>query len=182
MSFLFSSMETLASLIDAFSNFISRKWTTFKEGPLREFIIFILLVVTGLIIIIEALCEEWDRFLAFLEKSLISIALLVMVSLSFMDYLRREVAFVDFEIDGGANASVVLMVWVGFLGASLATRQKKHLAVDATDRILSPKAARVAKRFTAFVAGVFCWQFGGHAVENWDPHAIVSCAERASQP
>ena len=26
------------------------------------------------------------------------------------------------------------------------------------------------------------WQFGGRAVENWDPHVIVSCAERASQP
>ncbi len=179
MSFLFSSMETLASLIDAFSNFISRKWTTFKEGPLREFIIFILLVVTGLIIIIEALCEEWDRFLAFLEKSLISVALLVMVSLSFMDYLRREVAFVDFEIDGGANASVVLMVWVGFLGASLATRQKKHLAVDATDRILSPKAARVAKRFTAFVAGVFCWQFGGHAMSMVESNLLAGLGQDA---
>ena len=83
-----------------------------------------MLVVTGLIIIIEALCEEWDRFLAFLEKSFIGIAMLIMVALSFMDYLRREVEFVDFEIDGGANASVVLMVWVGFLGASLATRQR----------------------------------------------------------
>ena len=179
MSFLFSSMETLASFIDAFSNSISRKWTSFREGPLREFIIFLLLFFTGLVIIIEALCEEWDKFLAFLEKSFISIAMLIMVALSFMDYLRREIEFINFEIDGGANASVVLMVWVGFLGASLATRQKKHLAVDATDRILSPKAARVAKRFTALVAATFCWQFGGHAMSMVESNLLAGLGQDA---
>ena len=179
MSFLFWSMETLASLIDAFSNFISRKWSTFKEGILTEIIIFVLMFFTGLWIVVEVLCEEWDRFLAFLEKSIISIALLIMVSLSFLDYLRREVPFFDFEIDGGANASVVLMVWVGFLGASLATRQRKHLAVDATDRILSPKAARVAKRFTALVAAVFCWQFGGHALGMVESNLLAGLGQDA---
>ncbi len=179
MSFLFSSMESLASLIDAFSNWVSRTWSAFKDGPLTEIIIFILLTVTGLWIILEALAEEWDKFLAFLEKSLISVALLVMVALSFLDYLRREVSFVDFEIEGGANASVVLMVWVGFLGASLATRQKKHLAVDATDRILSPKAARVAKRFTALVAATFCWQFGGHALGMVESNLLAGLGQDA---
>lgn len=179
MSFLFSSMEALASIIDAFSNSISRAWSRFKNGPLQKFIIFLLMFFMGLWIILEALCEELDRFLAFLEKSIISIALLVMVTLSFLDYLRREVSFVDFEIDGGANASVVLMVWVGFLGASLATRQKKHLAVDATDRILSPKAARVAKRFTAIVAGVFCWQFGGHALGMVETNLLAGLGQDA---
>ena len=179
MSFLFWSMEALASLIDAFSNFISRKWSAFKDGPLKEVIIFLLMFITGLWIIVEALCEEWDRFLAFLEKTIISIALLIMVTLSFLDYLRREVPFFDFEIDGGSNASVVLMVWVGFLGASLATRQRKHLAVDATDRILSPKAARVAKRFTALVAAVFCWQFGGHALGMVETNLLAGLGQDA---
>ena len=53
-----------------------------------------------------------------------------------MDYLRREIDFVDVEIQGGPNMAVALMVWVGFLGASLATMERKHLAVDATERLL----------------------------------------------
>ena len=61
----------------------------------------------------------------------------------------------------------------------LATRQKKHLAVDATDRILSPKAARVAKRFTAFVAATFCWQFGGHAIGMVESNLLAGLGQDA---
>ena len=179
MSFLFKGMDYMASLVDACSAFIQQVWNRFKQGPLTAFWLALLVCVTGLIIIIKAVCEEVDRWLAILEKSIITVALLIMVSLSFLDYLRREVSFVTFEINGGANAAVVLMVWVGFLGASLATRQKKHLAVDATDRILSSKAARVAKRFTAITAGIFCWKFGGHALGMVEDNLLAGLGQDA---
>jgi C4-dicarboxylate transporter, DctM subunit len=162
-SLFFSLLESFALRIEKLSNFIRDTWTSFREGPLRSFFFYLILCITGIIVLLEAICEECDRFLANIEKAFISIALLIMVSLSFLDYLRREVNFFTFEIEGGANMAVVLMVWVGFLGASLATRQKKHLSVDATDKILSPAAARLTKRFTAFLAAGFCWVFAGHA-------------------
>ena len=159
----FSLLETLATHIDSLSNKISNAWYRLSKGPLQTLAFYIVCTLTFLYICVEALCEELDDFLDILEKSIISIAMLAMVALSFLDYARREIPFVSMEIHGGANMAVVLMVWVGFLGASLATRQKEHLAVDATDRILSPKAAQLTKRFTALVAGIFCWKFAGHA-------------------
>lgn len=162
-SLFFSLLESFAVQVEKLSSFIQNIWTGFKEGPLRSFFFYLILCITGIIVLLEAICEECDRFLANIEKAFISIALLIMVSLSFLDYLRREVTFFTFEIEGGANMAVVLMVWVGFLGASLATRQKKHLSVDATDKILSPAAARITKRFTALLAAGFCWNFAGHA-------------------
>ena len=159
----FSLLETLATHIDSLSNKISNAWYRLVKGPLQNLAFYIVFTLTFLYICIEVLCEELDDFLEVLEKSIISMAMLAMVGLSFLDYARREIPFVSMEIHGGANMAVVLMVWVGFLGASLATRQKEHLAVDATDRILSPKAAQLTKRFTALIAGIFCWKFAGHA-------------------
>ena len=75
--------------------------------------------------------------------------------------------------------AVVLMVWVGFLGASLATRQKKHLAVDATDRILSPKVAQMVKRFGALIAAGFCWELGGYSMELVNQSLITGSGQDA---
>lgn len=163
-SLLFTLLDALARIIDVISSVWKKIWRKFVDGPLQDFVFYLILSVSGIIVMVTALCEECDRYLARLEKGLISFFLLVMVALSFLDYMRRELSFFEFEVDGGPNMAVVLMVWVGFLGASLAVRQKKHLAVDATDRILSPAAARLAKRFTALCAGGFCWMFGGHAM------------------
>ena len=157
--FIFTFFESIAKLIEGLSDAIQNGWRRFVWRPLQSCIFYFILFFTGCIAIMRALCEEVDRMLSHIEKALISIALLVMVTLSFLDYLRREVSFFSFEVHGGAGMAVVLMVWVGFLGASLASRQKKHLAVDATDRILSPKVAKTVKRFSALIAAGFCWKF-----------------------
>ena len=44
MSFLFFEYGNFGIVNRCLFQFVSRKWTTFKEGPLREFIIFILLM------------------------------------------------------------------------------------------------------------------------------------------
>jgi len=143
----------------------SSVWNRAWNGPLQDLLFFLILAVTALRVLVEVAYEELDRLVSGLEKAFIVVALLAMTGLTFLDYLRREVSGFELEIRGGANMSVLLMVWVGFLGASLATRQRKHLSVDATDRILSPGAARFAKRFSALVAAIFCWKFGGFALE-----------------
>ena len=178
--FFFKLLEILATkIIDPCTTAISDGWRWFRKGPLRSFFFYLLLVVVGIIVIIEAICEEADRFLANIEKIFISIALLIMVALSFLDYMRREIEFFDFEISGGASMSVMLMVWVGFLGASLATRQKKHLAVDATDRILSPAAAKLAKRFTALLSAGFCWHLAKQSMLMIEENLIKGASQDA---
>ena len=117
----------------------------------------VLLGLTGVAVIIDELFTQVDRLVAWLERATICVLLLVMAALSFLDYLRRE-AGLDVDVDGGPAMATLMMVWVGFLGASIATRQGQHLAVDVTDRVLSPGAAKIAKRFSAFVAAGLCWK------------------------
>jgi len=160
--------DGMALVIDGFVDRVSTGWRSFADGPFQGFLFYLILTISGIIVLFKAAFQEVDRLVAGLEKTFISIALLAMTVLSFTDYLRREMPGFNFEIQGGANMAVVLMVWVGFLGASLATRRRKHLAVDATDKILSPKAARIAKRFTSIIAAGFCWKFVTYATDMVD--------------
>jgi C4-dicarboxylate transporter, DctM subunit len=169
---LVASFDALERLITAVQNGVSGAWRAVRDGPLQNVLFWLILIVTGLLIIVRAVLEELDELLAGVEKALISVALLAMTAFSFLDYLRREVPGVDLSIQGGAKMAVVLMVWVGFLGASLATRQKKHLSVDASDRLLSPAAARLVKRFSALAAAAFCWVFTSHATALMDESLI----------
>ena len=135
-------------VVDTLDRLIRRVWRGFVDGPLSDVVFVLLIAVSGFIALLKGTFSEANRMWANVEKALIGVAMLAMTALSFLDYLRREISVFDFEIQGGPNMAVVLMVWVGFLGASLATRQRKHLAVDATERLLSGRAARLAKRFS----------------------------------
>ena len=146
------------SLLGALSGFIAQ----LHEGADRAKAA-VVLTITGLIVALEEVAERVDRVIAWLERATIAAFLLTMTVLSFVDYMRREFSFFDLEIEGGPNMATLMMVWVGFLGASLATRRGQHLSVDATDRVLSPAAAKLAKRFTAFVAAGLCWQLAKHS-------------------
>jgi C4-dicarboxylate transporter DctM subunit len=154
-------------------------WRWFIDGPLQSFLFVLILTISAVIAVTKAGLEEADRLWAGIEKALIGVALLAMTALSFLDYLRREVWFIDLEIQGGPTMAVVLMVWVGFLGASLATRQRKHLTVDASERLLSPKAARLVKRFSAIIAAAFCWQFSEYAIELVTESLVMGSGQEA---
>ena len=122
----------------------------------------VILTLTGAAVVVEEVFNGLDRLVSWLERATISVFLIVMAGLSFLDYLRRE-AGLDVDVDGGPAMATLMMVWVGFLGASIATRRGQHLAVDATDRVLSPGAAKLAKRFSAFVAAGLCWKLMGYS-------------------
>ncbi len=153
VSFFDAIDRGLSSLGDGIRSGWRRAW----GGPLESALFYLILTVTGAGVVLGRLIRHLDRLAELIERGIITVALLAMVFLSFNDYLFREARALAIDIPGGANMALVLMVWVGFLGASLATRQRKHLAVDATDRILSPGAARVLKRFTSLAAAGLCW-------------------------
>lgn len=147
-------------------------WRALRDGPLHHLAFALVLGITGLQVIIGTAFRELDRLLSRVERGFIAVAMLFMTALSFLDYLRREIPGFTFEVDGGPNMAVVLMVWVGFFGASLATRQGKHLSVDLSERLLSPKAARLVQRFAALIAAGFCWTFSGSALALLDDSLI----------
>ena len=155
-------------VVDTCDRSIRSAWRAFADGPLQDFLFVLVLTISGCIALLKGLLSEADRMWANVEKAFIGVAMLAMTALSFIDYMRREIAFFDLEIQGGPNMAVVLMVWVGFLGASLAAQERKHLAVDATERLLSGRAARLAKRFSSLAAAGFCWYFADYAIELVD--------------
>ena len=154
---LTSVFDAFARLIDGITSGVSGMLRRFAQGPGQNVLFVLVLALTGLKIVVEEVLEGIDRIISWLEKAIIIVALLAMTAFSFMDYLRREASLESFEIEGGANMAMLLMVWVGFLGASLATRRGAHLSVDASDRLLSPGAAKIVKRFSALVAAGLCW-------------------------
>ena len=133
-----------------------------RENGWEIFKTRVILTLTGAFVVVEELFNALDRLVAWLERATISVFLVVMAGLSFLDYLRRETGL-EVDVDGGPAMATLMMVWVGFLGASIATRRGQHLAVDATDRVLSPGAAKLAKRFSALVAAGLCWQLMGYS-------------------
>ncbi len=155
---LSSLFDALDGVIDGVTGGVRRAWRTAWDGPLQALLFWLILGLTGLRLVIERTLDGLDRCVSWLEKAFLAVAMLLMVFLSFFDYLQREGPEMSFDIPGGPNMAMVLMVWVGFLGASLATRQGKHLAVDATERFLSPGAARLAQRFSALVAAGLCYK------------------------
>ena len=150
--------DGIAAVLSGISGGIRAAWRTAWDGPLQTLVFWLIIGLTGLRIVLERALKGLDRVIAWLEKAFITVAMLGMVFLSFFDYLQREGPEMSLDIPGGPNMAMVLMVWVGFLGASLATRQGKHLSVDATERLLSPGAARLAQRFSILVTAGLCWK------------------------
>jgi C4-dicarboxylate transporter, DctM subunit len=176
MNAIFQQIERIVGAVD---RGVGAGWRRFSDGPLQNFLFVLILFISGCIALLKGVLSEANRMWANVEKALIGVAMLAMTALSFMDYMRREASFFTLEIQGGPNMAVVLMVWVGFLGASLAAMERKHLAVDATERLLSGRAARLAKRFSALAAAGFCWSFSDYAIELVDESLTAGSGQDA---
>ena len=50
-----------------------------------------------------------------------------------------------------------LVLWVGFLGASLATREQKHINIDIFSRFLSDKGKLIIRLFTNLFSVYICY-------------------------
>ena len=134
------------------------------KGPLQELLLRLIIGLTGVWIVISDVASFLDRQIARVERAAVFVGLLAMTFLAFNEYLQRELKPVFgtdlgglWALDGQMNMALLLLVVVGFLGASLATNEDKHIAVDAAERVLAPGPARFVRRITAFAAaGVVC--------------------------
>lgn len=84
-----------------------------------------------------------DRFLGRFESGLLVSFLFIMVVLSALQILLRNV------FNTGVSWADIflrhLVLWVGFLGASLATLEGRHINVDALSRIIPPRPRRLVE-------------------------------------
>lgn len=160
-------------------------WTSTRDalnraiaGPLQSALLAVVLGVTGALVIAEAVGRRVNAGLVLVERTLLVLAMLAMTFLAFNEYLVRELKptlGTDlgglWAIDGQMNLALLLMVVVGFFGASLATHERKHIAIDAADRVLSPGSAVFVRRFVGLVAALLCWMLMAGAEESVIRHS-----------
>ena len=95
-----------------------------------------------------------DRVLSRIESAALITVLAVMVLMAFLQVILRN--FFSYSILWGDTFLRHMVLWVGFLGASLATREKKHINVDVLSRILSPEKRRWVNMVTALFSAFVC--------------------------
>ena len=133
--------------------------------------------LTGARILLEDLFRAVDRTIAKIERVFVGLMLLAMTLLVFNEYLARELReevgdlFGLFTLEGQSNAAVLLMVLTGFVGASLATRERQHLTVDAVERAVSPRVAAWVRRLTRLSAAVLCFVFARASYQSVFKHS-----------
>ncbi len=90
-----------------------------------------------------------DTIIANIEGVVLTLALLTMVALYFYHMLDGSMVW-------QSKLPIFLMLWVGFLGASLATRDKKHLAVEAVYKAAPVAAKPVLRVLSGLLACAVC--------------------------
>jgi len=101
--------------------------------------------------ILEKINGAFARF----ESWFLVLVVLVMVLLAFAQVLLRNLF--DQSFLWGDAFLRHLVLWVGFVGASLATRDEKHINIDVFGRLLKGRAQVVAKIITQIASVVVCY-------------------------
>ena len=103
-----------------------------------------------------------ERLLAglrFIENGLLVLLLGAMILLAAYQVVARN--FFDTGILWGDAFVRVLVLWVTFIGATIASRDDEHIRIDLLARFLGersePWVIRFRSAFTAVVAGLFAW-------------------------
>jgi len=96
-----------------------------------------------------------DTALTRIEGGLLVFFLSVMVILSFVQVVLRN-AFSESLLWGDILLRH-LVLWIGFIGAALATSRDRHINIDALTRFLPPRFKTVAKIITNLFAVVVCY-------------------------
>jgi TRAP-type C4-dicarboxylate transport system permease small subunit len=106
--------------------------------------------------------EYINKRIESVESVLLVLIMVVMVLLSFLQVVLRNVF--DQGILWGDILLRHLVLWVGFLGASLATREEKHISIDLFTRFLKPRGQHVARVITNLFAAYVCYLLASASV------------------
>ena len=98
--------------------------------------------------------QRWDEALGRVEKWFVAVMLSVMILLAFLQILLRN-AFSS-GIDWGDPLVRYLVLWVGFTGASLATKDGKHITIEVFSRWFSRRSNRYLKATSHLVSAFIC--------------------------
>jgi len=95
------------------------------------------------------------------EEWLLALLLAGMILLACGQILLRN--FFDSGIDWAEPTLRLLVLWVGMLGAMLATHDDKHIRIDVISRYLPEDTRRISNRLTSLVSTVVCALLAYHS-------------------
>jgi C4-dicarboxylate transporter DctQ subunit len=128
------------------------------------------------------------RFLLRLEESLLVIILLSTIIFAVSQIFLRN--FFHSGIPWADSLVRILVLWLGLIGAMIASRDHRHIKIDILSRFLSPPYQLRLRRFTDSITAIVCfivawyafvfvrieYQDGMQAFENvpvWMAEAII---------
>ena len=98
--------------------------------------------------------NQIDRFISRIEKGLIVILLSVMVIMAFSQIILRNLFSTG--LSWGEPLVRYLVLWVGFTGAALATREGKHITIELLSVWKTGKAQRIPATISHLCSTVIC--------------------------
>lgn len=117
-----------------------------------------------------------------IERALLVFLLLAMVLLPAASTVARRL--LDRELPGASILAQHMTLWVGFVGALLATATNQHLALSTLDLVPAGPARRAARFLGQAVAAVICallaWASYRLVVSEWGSHGIVAFGIRVA--
>jgi len=99
--------------------------------------------------------KKINDFIAAIEEWFLVIIILSMVLLAFLQVVLRNLS--GQGILWGDPLLRHLVLWVGFIGASLATRSEKHINMDVFGRLLAPRAKLIVQIVINLFAVAVTW-------------------------
>ena len=119
--------------------------------------------------------KNFDEFLAKLEGTFIALLLSIMIILSFGQVILRN--FFQEGILWGDIFLRQMVLWVGVVGASLAAREHRHIAIDFLPNILPSswlKPIQIFTKICAAVISIFLAQAAlNFVVYEWEAKSIL---------
>ena len=95
-------------------------------------------------------CAHWDAVLANAETAVLAILILGSLAASLVQIALRNLGLPALpETDTAVRRAVL---WIAFLGGSLAAFRGSHLAVDVAEQVLPPRANRLVHTAASFLA------------------------------
>lgn len=101
------------------------------------------------------LLRRLDSLMVRVEGALVVFFLSVMILLSFVQVVLRN-AFSE-SLLWGEILLRHLVLWIGFIGAAMATSADRHINIDALTRFLTPRLKLAMKIFTNLFAATICY-------------------------
>ena len=98
--------------------------------------------------------DRLDNVIARVEQVLIAALLSLMIVIAFLQIVLRNVFSTGFL--WGDPLVRYLVLWVGFIGASLAAKEGKHIAIEVLGRIVSDRVNRYIESFVHLASSVVC--------------------------